>query len=114
MKLPTLKYDFMNKTFFLTRAAWRKLRTRGGWGIEYLQTYSTDFYGQRLLELCVLLEIDFHILELLCQLAGLFLSVLNVYITFSMHILSLSCSVTYFSVSCFHGLFPRYFNLFGM
>jgi hypothetical protein len=39
---------------------------------------------------------------------------LNVYITFSMHILSLSCNVTYFSVSCFHGLFPRYFNLFGM
>jgi tRNA(His) 5'-end guanylyltransferase len=27
---------------------------------------------------------------------------------------SLSCSVTYFSVSCFYGLFPRYFNLFGM
>jgi hypothetical protein len=25
---------------------------------------------------------------------------------------SLSCSVTYFSVSCFYGLFPRYFNLF--
>jgi hypothetical protein len=27
---------------------------------------------------------------------------------------SLSCSVTYFSVSCFYGLFPRYFNLFDM
>jgi hypothetical protein len=27
---------------------------------------------------------------------------------------SLSCSVTYFSVSCFYGLFQRYFNLFGM
>jgi hypothetical protein len=25
---------------------------------------------------------------------------------------SLSCSVTYFSVSCFYRLFPRYFNLF--
>jgi hypothetical protein len=27
---------------------------------------------------------------------------------------SLSCSVTYFPVSCFCGLFPRYFNLFDM
>jgi hypothetical protein len=27
---------------------------------------------------------------------------------------SLSCSVTYFSVSYFYGLFPRYFNLFDM
>ena len=27
---------------------------------------------------------------------------------------SLSCSATYFSVSCFYGLFPRYFNLFDM
>jgi hypothetical protein len=27
---------------------------------------------------------------------------------------SFSCSVTYFSVSCFCGLFPRYFNLFDM
>jgi hypothetical protein len=27
---------------------------------------------------------------------------------------SLSCSATYFSVSCFNGLFPRYFNLFDM
>jgi hypothetical protein len=27
---------------------------------------------------------------------------------------SLSCSVTYFSVSCFYGLFTRYLNLFDM
>jgi hypothetical protein len=27
---------------------------------------------------------------------------------------SLSCSVTYFWVFCFYGLFPRYFNLFDM
>jgi hypothetical protein len=26
----------------------------------------------------------------------------------------LSCSITYFSVSCFYGLFLRYFNLFDM
>ena len=50
------------------------------------------FYRQRFLKFGALLEIGFHILEVLGQLRKSFQSILNVYITFSMRILYINSS----------------------
>jgi hypothetical protein len=57
----------------------------------------------------------FHLLFSLCVITNIIESLKCIWHEISYFLKwnnSLSCSVTCFSVSCFYGLFPRYFNLY--